>query len=201
MSKLPTALKSTGEIMAEKLAQMALKAKTVAKTAKAATEELAGRMGQSRASRGLLARSLARSVVRDYENEYKQQLAAAYKAGYKAGVAEERARNQAANNTVVRARSPMAAATRAAKEPLPVGKNFTGEAPEEIDIPLAGVSSASGWVTGAGLVKGMLAISYDSGVTCIYPDFGVADLKGILRVSSAGKWVHRHVYRAQYYFG
>jgi hypothetical protein len=68
------------------------------------------------------------------------------------------------------------------------------------------VHSISGWVQAAGLVTGMLAIQFRGGksgpVVCVYPNGGGRyALESLLAASSAGKWVHAHVYASEYELG
>ena len=165
-----------------------------------------------------LARMASKAIVSEFERELKREIADAYAQGYKTGAAEATARERAAQRAADGATTIFPKAERllakqdyesayAAAETLlgEHGSKIAGTESRE-NIPPVPVTSISGWVQAAGLVDGNLAIQFrgsKSGgpVVCVYPGHGRGELESLLGAASAGKWVHRHVYRANYDIG
>jgi hypothetical protein len=177
----------------------------------------------------VLARSAAKSVMQYFETELRRATVAAYQEGFRAGVAEGIARERAAQAAAAEALRTGKATTTifprirhaqakadyqqaqvlAQQLQAQYGSKIAQLGPEEDteNIPMRGVTSISGWVQGAGLHEGKLAIQFRGSpktggpVVCVYPGAGRAAMEDLLAASSAGKWVWRNVYHAGYYFG
>lgn len=171
-----------------------------------------------------LAQSAARTIMANFEREIKRATIAAYQEGFKAGVAEGIARERAAIAAAKEAaESGIEAATifpklrhAQAKEDYAEAERLAHslqayhgtkaanvEPDAEEEIPMQPVTSISGWVEGAGLHQGRLAIQFKGSVAsgpvvCVYPGSGKAALQDLLAATSAGKWVWSHVYHASY---
>lgn len=160
----------------------------------------------------------AKAIVGEWERESKRQTEAAFREGGRVIGSEMVARDRAARRAAEGAKTIFPAAERAlAKQDYAAAEKLYQSLEEyhgtkaanllDIeDIPPQPVTSISGWVQAAGLVDGHLAIQFKGGksggpVVCIYPGAGRAALAGLLAATSAGKWVHSHVYRAAYELG
>lgn len=168
-----------------------------------------------------LATSLAKTIVADFERELKAREIEAYKAGKREARAEFAAREKAllekaAAEAATGKAQPLwpkamhavrKADAAAAEEISKAMQEYEGvPAPGEEDktnIPMQPVRSVSGWVQGAGLHEGKLAIQFRGSestgpVVCVYPGRGRFALQDLLGQSSAGKWVWANVYHLDY---
>jgi len=165
----------------------------------------------------VMAKSVAQSLVSAFERELKRATIAAYQEGYRAGMAEGIARERAAQRAAEGAatifpqaehylrKRDQASGMALATSLQEYHGTKTADLLDLRDIPPQPVTSISGWVQAAGLVGGQLAIQFRGGkagpVVCIYQGSGYGALEDLLAASSAGKWVHSHVYGAQYMQG
>lgn len=164
-------------------------------------------------------RMAANAVMQTFETELRRARVEAFERGVEVGRSEAYARlkaEQAAAGEAVtifpRARHYLRKQDQATGMELAQSlTRYSGgkiaEMEEVEDVDPRPVTSISGWVQAAGLVKGQLAIQFKGSsktgpVVCIYPEGGSRGaLESILNASSAGKWVHAHVYAAKYELG